>query len=178
MENVKNEKGGRLFLALMDYLGLRHDEAVRIIEDDNPANAVLMPLPVVYVKDGRMEALSHLYLHRKDEIWGVLVDDLVVELIHRGDSSCVEAASIAEQNEAYVPSLEEMRMLYDRKHKFDFAVAMLQENGVEAEKWKDGLYCLDVNESGCFNMETRFFDYDSLYSHLHVRLIRPIHKKA
>ena len=153
----------------------------RLSQNDISNDNIDLPLPLAYIKDGRMEILPYLDEARKDEIWGIVCDDLIVhtqKYFHRCWLRAVTLSNVIWLNvnqsafSSYfcgkritVPNVDDFKNICDHLDKFKETTDILREYGVyaccldEVIYWTQGFNFYntkdDVQWAYTFNIKTQ-----------------------
>jgi hypothetical protein len=125
-----------------------------------PSNCVKTPCPIVYRKsendygNGPLYSLPYLDLLRLDLVWGFEIADIKICKTDSKPSSWKDAKisrdTLCSQNvNIRLPDIIEMLIISHNLKKVDRVTALLNENGVKADKFTYGEYwCIDTGLSG------------------------------
>lgn len=121
-----------------------------------PDNAVKTPCDIVYMAvDGgkaRLFTLPYLDFYRRDNVWGIMVNGVMIQTTDAPDMNLEKALDYAKKtSKAYLqpiglPSRWQAMHLMAGRDKFERTVGILTECGVEAERFSLGLYWCDYVE--------------------------------
>lgn len=142
--------------AILIYLAYRFDQKTRPL----PYKCIKTPCPIVYRNSEYNYGGSHLYclpyldLLRTDLVWGFEIADIKVCKTDAKPSGWVEAKisrdSLCSKNvNMRLPDVAEMLIISHNIKKIDRVTALLNENGIKADKFTFGEYwCIDAGLSG------------------------------
>jgi hypothetical protein len=121
-----------------------------------PGNAVKTPCPIVYMEvendKVRLYTLPYLDLCRRDDVWGILVNGIMVQATDAPGTSLAAANDYATKtSEAYfspigMPSSWQAICLMLGHKKFEHTVQILNQCGIEAEGFAFGDYWCDCKK--------------------------------
>jgi hypothetical protein len=121
-----------------------------------PGNAVKTPCPIVYMtvenEKVRLYTLPYLDLCRRDDVWGVLINGVMVQAIDAPETSLAAANDYAAKtSKAYfspigMPSDWQAICLMLGRKKFERTVLILTACGIEAESFAFGDYWCDCKK--------------------------------
>lgn len=133
-------------------------------ELDNSARRIPTPCPLGYLtKDNRMVFHHYLDLDIAQSVWGIALGGVVYAKCHQENGPYAYARVCVEHAlpNINLPKVSDLAWVSFRISLFDETVAILQQNGISAEKWRKGWYwCrekLDENQIHIFDFRTRSY---------------------
>lgn len=119
------------------YANLNENIQSRIIET---------PYPLVYEKGQKIEVLPYLDVERKDEVWGIMLNSLLIKktferiqrkIINDTYSNIVKLVqqSAMAEHKVVIPDASYLTEAFSMSKRFDETVRILQNAGIQADKW-------------------------------------------